>query len=574
MFSSNLRLLILEIVVYAIAITVAVSFPHMRVRGWSWAVGTFTSFSRRKAFAVLFVAGLVIVLRGTLIPFLPTPVPGVHDEYSYILAGETFASGRLTNPPHPDWKSLETFYVIQNPTYASMYPPAQGLALAAGDLLGGHPWIGVYLSVALMCGCVCWMLQGWVPPQWALLGGIITVFRWGVYSYWIESYWGGAVAAAGGALVVGAVPRLIRKPAIGSVIALAIGVLILANSRPFEGLLLCIPVFTFMLLKLLKGQRLDKTVILRRIAVPLLLVLSLGGGAMTYYFWRVTGNAFLLPYELHSKIYEVTGPFLWQPYRSIPHYRYAVMQKYHVERQTAAFLLAHSVRGWVSETWHKFESLTVFYLWPALLPNLIAIPFLRRDRKVRFALFVVAFMFVGLTLEIWPLALHYHAPITAVMMLLTIQVMRFWRVQQWKGRPIGAAISNAIFLITAGLLALRVSAAVLHVPMPEHGLAPWFTVSPGNLDRANVQRYLTEQAGAQLVLVRYSDSHHVDEEWVHNSSDIDHSKVVWARDGELQDNKQLVDHFRGRRTWLLQVNERSYKLQPLPAVDSEKSTKQ
>src|SRR5579871_100945 len=242
-FRSNAGLLLFEIGVYSSAVAIAIALPHLRLQWLNTAENRFKSLANRRGLSILVVIALVLILRGVLIPLLPTPVPGVHDEYSYLLAGETLAAGRLTNPPHPLWKSLETFYIIQQPTYASMYPPAQGIALAVGDLLGGRPWLGVYLSVALMRGAICWMLQGWVPSQWALAGGIVAVLRWGVYSYWTESYWGGAVAALGGALALGALPRLLRRRSIWPAVTLGMGLLILANSRPFEGLLVGFLIF-------------------------------------------------------------------------------------------------------------------------------------------------------------------------------------------------------------------------------------------------------------------------------------------------------------------------------------------
>src|ERR1700680_1776644 len=427
LFADESTLLTLHIVIISATLTVifgllALLFPEAGKNVFRRFEQELSRFAERKTLSILVLFFSVIALRLLVLPLLPVPVPGIHDEFSYLLMADTFAHGRLANPPHPMWISFETFHVNWFPKYASMYPPAQGFVLALGQILG-HPWIGVMLSDAAMCAAILWMLQGWFPARWALLGGVLVALKFGIASNWMNSYWGGAAAALGGALVLAALPRIAKRAKVRDAILLGFGVAILANSRPYEGFLFCIPAGLWFLWWLIgkTKARYPLHVRLQNVFAPLAVVVVLSAVFMGYCNWRLTGNPLLLPHVLNTRTYHTTGLFLWDHKKPEMHYRNQQFEDFYNvwERDNYDNTWADVAR--VSE--EKLIRCGLTYFWVGELLLLPTVPFLFCDRKMR--LFLATFLLVtaGVFVVIWSNA-HYAAPLTCVIFALTVQAIR------------------------------------------------------------------------------------------------------------------------------------------------------
>ena len=505
------------------------------------------AFAKRTNLAIISIALAAILIRVSLLWLIPVPVPRIHDEFSYLLLADTLAHGRLANPPHPMHLFLDTFHVNQFPFYVSKYPPAQGAVLALGQILG-NPWIGVLLSVAAMCAAVLWMLQGWLPARWALLGGILVLLRLGIFSYWMNSYWGGAVPAIGGALVVGAMPRILSSWRARDSLILGFGAAILMNSRPLEGLLVCMPVAFGLLIGYIRPvSRPSTAVILRNLVLPGGLLAAASGSFFCYYNWRTTGDALVVPHLVNERTYFSAPHLLWGKVRPPIHYENPQFEAFYNGWTREQFMIRRShFFMHISLTTLKFFQV---FMWPELFVPLLALPWLLRDRSFRFLIVVTAIGISGFWLNAY-FQPHYAAPIMAVAFAIVVQAIRHMRVWECAGRPIGLGLSR-----------MTVIFAIVFAPFHRYGLTD--VAGPIAIDyRPTLESQLEAEPGKHLVLVRYSPKHDTRYEWVYNKADIDGSKVVWAREIPGVDNKPLLNYFQGRHIWLVEAEASPPRLRP------------
>ncbi|MFO0910329.1 MAG: hypothetical protein U0794_18625 [Isosphaeraceae bacterium] len=518
--------------------------------------------ARRRALAIG-VIGLTAFWQAAALCWLEWPVPRIHDEFSYLLAADTFAEGRLSNPTHPLWRWFETFHVIQQPTNVSKYPPGQGLALAAGQILTGYPIVGAWLAAAVACALVTWMLFAWVPPRWALLGGILATVHPLILS-WSHTYWGGSVAMAGGALLLGGIGRLLRYPSGGrakiDLAAVAVGLIVLANSRPFEGLVLAVLTAPWLIQVLLRlrrsGTRLVSTLL------PATLAIVLGVGWMALYNHRTTGSVFRMPYMVYEATYSRTPLFYWQPVRPEPVYQHAEMERIHNEWEYGFYL--DETRSWQSLAIYALKRVAYFAVYElpgafALLGlgALVATPaIVRSSRPERWVPLIVAAFFASFLAETARPQGHYAAPIFALGILYLILGLR--RLRAWK--PAGQRTGRLITRLMILMCVLALPWVYDDLSHPERD--PEYRAQMA--ERAVISNRLERMPGRHLVLVRYLPEHPAEQEWVWNRADIDNAHVVWARSGARDHKGELLAYFAGRHVWVLEPDGPAPRLRPLP----------
>jgi hypothetical protein len=551
-----------------IAIAAAFAWPRMGNFWFARIERAFVQLARKRGLAVATVGFSTLLLRLAILPFCPIPLPFLPDDFSLMLACDTFAHGRLTNPTPAMWIHFETIHVDMQPTYMSMYFPAQGLVMAAGKVLFGNPWYAILICSALMCAAICWMLQAWLPSGWALLGGILAMVRLGLFSYWINTYTGGGlIAGLGGALVLGALPRLVKTARFRYGLLMAVGIILLAVTRPYEGLLLCLPVAAVLGHWVFFGKnRPAPAVILRRAVMPVLLIVA-AGAWMGYYDYRAFGSPTTLPYTINRTTYAIAPYYIWQSQRPEPAYRHPGLRRFYYESEMKVFWRVHSWAMFVPMTLAKVLMTFMFFAGFALLAPLFMMRRVLHDRRIRFLVLSMFVLIAGMLIEIF-LIPHYLAPFTAAFYAIGLQAMRHLRVWRPGGKPTGMALVRLSVLICFVLGTARVFAGPLGISIPEWPPTSWSSMWFGpalyGTERAHIEAGLEVLPGKQLVFVRDSSMRDPLDQWVYNAADIDASKVVWAREMDATDNRELMQYYGVPKAWLIKMDTQPATISPYP----------
>ena len=491
--------------------------------------------------AVIFAA--LVLLRLALLHLWPVPEPVFHDEFSYLFAADTFTLGRLTNPVPPVPAAFETIHINVWPTFQSMYMPGTGLVLAAGQL-AGCPWIAVLLATAAFCTSVFWMAAGWLPRSSALLAAFLAALIACNGNWWFDNYFCIGLPALAGCLVLGSLPRILRRRRTSATGPLAIGLAILMLTRPFEGAMLALPCIVVLVI-LLRRAGWKRIAVLA--ALPLSVVVACAAW-IGFYNWRGTGDPWLTPYVVNYRMYHMVGPFIFSRLRPIPHYRHASMRVNYIQWELATYLWSrhHPFRFL---TWKFLVDYHVFLLGCGFLALAGVGLLLSRSRKglMWAPLVALATFCVQVSLMAFRPSPQYGAPTASLLLLLA--AFGVYGVQRLRLPRVNGPNLLRGYVLAQILLAASIGWGHLFAGVTSG--QPFYAT----IDRARVVHLLLSHPGPQLCLVRYAPfDPGPDEEWLYNRADLADARIVWARSISNASDRALMAAFPGRQVWLLQPN--------------------
>jgi len=517
-------------------------------------------FAAHTAWSMLGLFLLPIALRLALIPVHPIPSAAVTDDFSYLLLGDTLSHFRLSNPPHPLHQFFETYYVLQDPTYSSIYALGQGIAIALGQVIFRTPWAGVALSVGLLSALVYWMLRAWTSAAWSLLGGVFAAIEFGPLSHWMNSYWGGAVSAIAGCLVFGALPRLRDHAHLRDAALLGLGLGLQLLSRPYESIFLVLSAAVFLLPSIRELRK--------PISIAILTTLP-AIGLMALQNKSVTGHWTTMPYALSRFQYGIPTTFTFQP-NPIPH-------RDLTPQQHLAYEVQSSVHGTSPETSRTYltrlASRARFYRFFFLAPLYLALPFfVPLLRQSRFRWIALTCLLFALGTNLYPyFYAHYIAALTCLFVLITVASLDQLSRIAIRGHAVGTQAATLIVLLC---LAHFTFWYALHLTGKQDFAAAlwryesWDAINYGDPDgRIAINHQLRDAQGDHLVFVRYAPQRTITE-WVFDAANIDRSRVVWARDLGPSENEKLLRYYPQRTAWLLQPDARPVQLVPYSKPDA------
>ena len=341
---------------------------------------------------------------------------------------------------------------------------------------------------------------------------VLLVIHPYILGHWGHTYFGGSVALLGGALFFGGLRHSHQKMSLSNSIAVGLGVVILANSRPFEGLVVVILSLPVMIDRTRLGIAKDgirKTVNIW--VIPLFILALLLVAWILYYNYVLVGLPFrfyYLNWDKHTATVELIRNYAGSPSPSIG---------------------LKLVRLWIA--------FIGFYLSLAFL----GVPILLKQKVFLFEITcIVVLTLVSVNFSrAWP---HYLAPVVSLLFFVLFSGMHeMAHCKIFKNKKVP-------MVLLGGFWAIYLTGSVFSsYQLFERGpIQPYF---PKLLMKPQIVDDLESEEGKDLIIVKYGENHLVHEEWVYNAADIDESEVVWARDLGSLKNRKLFEYYHERNIW-------------------------
>jgi hypothetical protein len=243
------------------------------------------------------------------------------------------------------------------------------------------------------------------------------------------------------------------------------------------------------------------------------------------------------------------------------------MREFYRRIELGFFNLIDTPWGFVPYTLGKAIFTVLFFTGYALLPPLLTMGYVFKDRRTRFLVVCMLVMCAGLAIEAFLLP-YYMAPFLVALYGLGIQSMRYLRAWKLGNSPVGLAMMRFLVVVCVAMAGIRALASPLELTLPKwppsNWILTWYGPEHYGTERAQMEARLEQLPGDQLVIVRYSPQHYPVDEWVYNRADIDHAKVIWARDMGPSGNLELSQYYRDRSVWLVEPDAIPARVSPYP----------
>jgi hypothetical protein len=325
---------------------------------------------------------------------------------------------------------------------------------------------------------------------------------------------------------------------VGHSVLLGLGVAILANSRPLEGMVVALPAAILLAVWAVGELRGKALGVVLRVALPAAAVLTICALGMLRYNQAVTGDAWRLPYVAWEEQYATVPNVSGRPLRVIDTPRPVMIERFY-DRLAEQYDPARQWLGLRAAIDRLVRNGEFFWGLGLAVPALLALV-AARDPRVRWAWLAVALLFSlqWLLRPWWP---HYTAPAMLVLMAPAMVGLR----RLWLGLLGSARAGQSLVAGIVAISLVMIGPQLIERLREQDGWAH---------TRAHIAQDLAATGPADIVFVRYGSAHHPAREWVFNAGDLAAAPVLWVRDLGVEANRELLAAFPEHAIWWLDVD--------------------